>query len=49
MGIPQLTALNPLEGNRRKLPRDPALRREVLWRRFWYDRDEEQWPPEVEE
>lgn len=49
IGMPLITVLKRLEANRRRLPRDSALRREVLWRRFWYDRDEEQWPPEVEE
>ena len=49
IGMLLITVLKRLEANRRRLPRDPALRREVLWRRFWYDRDEEQWPPEVEE
>ncbi|GBD19093.1 hypothetical protein HRbin27_01596 [bacterium HR27] len=49
LGMLVVTVLKRLEANRRPLPRDPALRRTVLWRRFWYDRDEERWPPEAED
>ncbi len=48
IGMLLLTILKRLEANRRSLPQDPGLRRVALWRRFWYDRDEEQWPPEEE-
>jgi glycerol-3-phosphate acyltransferase PlsY len=49
LGMLVLTIVKPLEANRRPLPRDPARRRIVLWRRFWYDRDEERWPPAAED
>ncbi len=45
VGMLALTIVKRLEANRRPLPRDPVRRRIVLWRRFWYDRDEERWPP----
>ncbi len=48
VGMLVLTIVKRLEANRRPLPRDPVRRRIVLWRRFWYDRDEERWPPTSE-
>lgn len=44
-----ITIVKRLEANRRPLPRDPQRRREILWRRLWYDRDEERWPPDLDE
>lgn len=49
LGMLVVTIVKRLEANRRPLPRDPTARRAVLWRRFWYDRDEERWPPEPED
>ncbi|MCX7623337.1 MAG: glycerol-3-phosphate acyltransferase [Thermomicrobium sp.] len=49
LGMLLVTIVKRLEANRRPLPSDPLRRRAVLWRRFWYDRDEEHWPPEAED
>ncbi|MCS7050704.1 MAG: glycerol-3-phosphate acyltransferase [Thermomicrobium sp.] len=48
LGMLLVTIVKRLEANRRPLPRDRIQRRVVLWRRFWYDRDEARWPPDGE-
>lgn len=48
LAMVMITIAKRLEANRRPLPSDPRQRKEVLWRRFWYDRDEKWWPPRDE-